>query len=195
MARTADLSRKTNETDIAVSINLDGAGTHTIETGVGFFDHMLTHLAKHGMFDLNVKCVGDLHIDAHHTVEDVGIALGQCLSDAVGDKRGIHRYGQATVPMDEALASAYIDLSGRPFLVWNASIPSELLGNFSSPLAEEFCRALSSSAKCNLHVIVHHGHNTHHIIEAIFKALARALRQAVEIDPRQNAIPSTKGVL
>ena len=195
MARTATLKRKTNETDIAVSLNLDGTGTHQLQTGVGFFDHMLTHLAKHGLFDLEVNCDGDLHIDAHHSVEDVGIALGQCLNEAIGDKKGIRRFGQATVPMDEALASAYVDLSGRPFLVWNAAIPLELLGTFSSQLAEEFWRAMSSSGRMTLHVIVHHGHNTHHIVEAIFKAVARALRQAVEIDPRQTAIPSTKGVL
>ena len=195
MARTATLTRKTNETDIALSIDLDGTGTHQLQTGVGFFDHMLTHLAKHGLFDLEVKCDGDLHIDAHHSVEDVGIALGQCLSDAVGDKKGIRRFGQATVPMDEALASAYVDLSGRPFLVWNAAIPLELLGNFSSQLAEEFWRAMSSSGRFTLHVMVYHGHNTHHIIEAIFKAVAQALRQAIEIDPRQTSIPSTKGVL
>lgn len=195
MARTATLKRKTNETDIAVSLNLDGTGTHQLQTGVGFFDHMLTHLAKHGLFNLEVNCDGDLHIDAHHSVEDVGIALGQCLNEAIGDKKGIRRFGQATVPMDEALASAYVDLSGRPFLVWNAAIPLELLGTFSSQLAEEFWRAMSSSGRMTLHVIVHHGHNTHHIVEAIFKAVARALRQAVEIDPRQTAIPSTKGVL
>lgn len=195
MSRTAHLHRETAETQIDVALQLDGTGKAVIATGVGFLDHMLTHLARHGRFDLSVQAKGDLHIDAHHTVEDVGICIGKCLGQALGDKAGIRRYGDATVPMDETLATAAVDLSGRPFLVWRADVPNELLGNFSSQLAEEFWRAVSSAGVFNLHVVVHHGSNTHHIIEAIFKAVARALRQAVEPDPRTTDIPSTKGVL
>ena len=195
MLRTAQIRRVTAETKIDLTLNLDGTGTAQVETGVGFFDHMLTHLAKHGLFDLAVNCAGDLHIDAHHTVEDVGICIGKALTQALGDKAGIRRYGDATVPMDETLVTAAVDLSGRPFLVWKADVPNELLGTFSSQLAEEFWRAVSSSGSFNLHVIVHHGRNTHHIIEATFKAIARALRQAVELDPRAVGVPSTKGVL
>ncbi len=195
MLRTAQIRRVTAETKIDLTLNLDGTGTAQVETGVGFFDHMLTHLAKHGLFDLAVNCAGDLHIDAHHTVEDVGICIGKALIQALGDKAGIRRYGDATVPMDETLVTAAVDLSGRPFLVWKADVPNELLGTFSSQLAEEFWRAVSSSGSFNLHVIVHHGCNTHHIIEATFKAIARALRQAVEPDPRAVGVPSTKGVL
>ncbi len=195
MPRTAQIRRVTAETKIDLTLNLDGTGTAQVETGVGFFDHMLTHLAKHGLFDLAVNCAGDLHIDAHHTVEDVGICIGKALTQALGDKAGIRRYGDATVPMDETLVTAAVDLSGRPFLVWKADVPNELLGTFSSQLAEEFWRAVSSSGSFNLHVVVHHGRNTHHIIEATFKAIARALRQAVEPDPRAVGVPSTKGVL
>lgn len=195
MPRTAALHRETAETKIDLFLNLDGEGRPDIATGVGFFDHMLTHLAKHGLFDLTVKCHGDLHIDAHHSVEDVGICFGKCLAEAIGDKSGIRRYGSATVPMDETLVTAAVDLSGRPFLVWNAEAPNETLGNFHSSLAEEFWRAASSAGAFNLHVILHHGKNTHHIIEAIFKATARALRAATELDPRVCGVPSTKGVL
>ena len=195
MPRTARISRTTAETAIELDLNLDGSGQVEIATGVGFFDHMLTHLGKHGLFDLKVKAKGDLHIDAHHTVEDVGICFGKALVQALGDKAGIRRYGDATVPMDEVLATVAVDLSGRPFLVWNANVPNELLGTFASQLAEEFWRAVSSVGVMNLHVVVHHGRNTHHIVEGIFKACARALRQAVELDPRASGIPSTKGVL
>jgi len=195
MPRTAGISRKTAETDIALSLTLDGTGTAAVNTGVGFFDHMLAHVAKHGMFDLTASCTGDLHIDAHHTVEDVGICFGKALAQALGDKTGIRRYGDATVPMDEALVTAAVDLSGRPFLVWKADFPTELLGTFSSQLAEEFWRAVSSAGLLTLHVVLHHGKNTHHIVETIFKAVARALRAAVEADPRAAGIPSTKGVL
>lgn len=195
MPRTAQLKRETTETRIELSLDLDGSGRHELQTGVGFFDHMLTHLARHGLLDLVVRCQGDLHIDAHHTVEDVGICFGKCLVQALGDKAGIRRYGSATVPMDETLVTAAVDLSGRPFLVWQANIPNETLGIFHSSLAEEFWRAVSSAGLFNLHVIVHHGHNTHHIIEAIFKAIARAIRAAVEPDPRVIGVPSTKGVL
>jgi imidazoleglycerol-phosphate dehydratase len=195
MPRTAVVRRTTAETDIDLTLTLDGTGKSEVSTGVGFFDHMLTHVAKHGLFDLTVTCKGDLHIDAHHTVEDVGICLGQALAQAVGDKAGIRRYGDATVPMDEALVTAAVDLSGRPFLVWRADVPTELLGTFSSQLAEEFCRAVSIAARLTLHVVLHHGKNTHHVVETIFKATARALREAVEMDPRGTGVPSTKGVL
>jgi imidazoleglycerol-phosphate dehydratase len=195
MPRTATIRRETAETTIDLTLNLDGTGAHTLATGVGFFDHMLTHLAKHGIFDLAVQCRGDLHVDSHHTVEDVGICLGKCVAEALGTKAGIRRYGSATVPMDETLVTAAVDLSGRPFLVWNAAVPNEMLGTFHSSLAEEFWRAVSSAGGFNLHVVLHHGRNTHHIVEAVFKATARALRQATEPDPRATGIPSTKGVL
>ena len=177
MARTATITRKTAETDIALSLNLDGSGKAEVSTGVGFFDHMLTHIAKHGLFDLTVKCKGDLHIDAHHTVEDVGICFGKALKQALGDKAGIRRFGDCTLPMDETLVTAAVDLSGRPFLVWRADVPVETLGTFSSQLAEEFWRAVSSAGLLTLHVVLHHGRNTHHIVEAIFKACARASRR------------------
>src|SRR5262249_43750565 len=164
-------------------------------TGVGFFDHMLTLLARHSLIDLTVHAEGDLHVEAHHTVEDVGICLGKALAQALGDKAGVRRYGDATVPMDEALVTAAVDLSGRPFCVWRAEVPLETLGTFSSQLAEEFFRAVASAGALTLHVVLHHGRNTHHIIEAMFKATARALRQAVEADPRSPGVPSTKGVL
>lgn len=195
MSRTATIRRQTSETKIDLTLDLDGAGAADVATGVGFFDHMLNHVAKHGLFDLTAKCAGDLHIDAHHTVEDVGICFGKSLVEALGDKAGIRRYGDATVPMDEALVTAAVDLSGRPFLAWQADVPLETLGTFGSQLAEEFWRAASSAGLFNLHVVLHHGRNTHHIIEAIFKAVARALRQACELDPRRAGVPSTKGVL
>jgi imidazoleglycerol-phosphate dehydratase len=195
MSRTASIRRQTAETTIDLTLNLDGSGSHTLATGVGFFDHMLTHLARHGLFDLTVKCQGDLHVDSHHSVEDVGICVGKTLAQALGDKAGIRRYGSATVPMDETLVTAAVDLSGRPFLVWKADVPNEMLGTFHSSLAEEFWRAASSAGAFNLHVVLHHGRNTHHIVEAVFKAVARALRQATEPDPRVTGIPSTKGVL
>jgi imidazoleglycerol-phosphate dehydratase len=195
MPRTATVRRETAETKIELTLNLDGSGKADVATGVGFFDHMLTHIAKHGLLDLSVKCAGDLHVDAHHSVEDVGLAFGTALAQALGDKAGIRRYGDATVPMDEALVTAAIDLSGRPFLVWKADVPRELLGTFSSQLAEEFWRAVSSSGKLTLHVVLHHGRNTHHVVETIFKACARVLRVACEPDPRGAGVPSTKGVL
>src|SRR5438067_9418781 len=156
---------------------------------------MLTHLGKHGLFDLKIAAKGALHIDSHHTVEDIGICFGKALAQALGDKAGIRRYGDATVPMDETLVTVAVDLSGRPFLVWKVTLPPETLGNFNTGLAEEFWRAASSAGGFNLHVLAHHGHNSHHIIEAVFKATARALRQAVEPDPRATGVPSTKGVL
>ena len=195
MARTATIRRATAETDIELTLDLDGTGKCTVATGVGFFDHMLTHLAKHGLFDLAVSCKGDLHIDAHHTVEDVGICFGKAMVEALGTKAGIRRYGDATVPMDEALVTAAVDLSGRPFLAWNAEFPTELLGTFSSALAEEFWRAVSSAGLLTLHVELRRGKNAHHIVETIFKACARGLRVAVEPDPRGAGVPSTKGVL
>jgi imidazoleglycerol-phosphate dehydratase len=193
--RHAAVSRETGETKVELQINLDGTGKAEVATGVGFFDHMLTLLARHGLIDLTVKASGDLHVDAHHTVEDVGICLGKALAQALGDKSGVRRYGDATVPMDETLVTAAVDLSGRPFCVWKAEVPAETLGAFSSQLAEEFWRAVASNAALTLHVVLHHGRNTHHVIEGIFKATARALRAAVEDDPRAAGVPSTKGVL
>lgn len=195
MSRIATIERKTSETEIELRLDLDGVGRSQIATGIGFFDHMLTHLARHGMFDLNVTAKGDLHIDAHHTVEDVGICLGKALVQALGNKANIRRYGSATLPMDETLVTSAVDLSGRPFLVWKVDVANETLGTFHSSLAEEFWRAVASAGLLNLHLVLEHGRNTHHIIEAIFKATARALRHATEIDPRATGIPSTKGVL
>jgi imidazoleglycerol-phosphate dehydratase len=195
MGRTAQIRRETAETKIELTIDLDGSGRAEIGTGVGFFDHMLTLLAKHSLIDLKLEAKGDLHIDPHHTVEDVGICFGKALAQAVGDKAGIRRYGSATLPMDEVLATAAVDLSGRHFFIWQAEVPKEILGTFNAPLAEEFWRAVSANGLFNLHVICHYGQNTHHIIEGIFKATARALRQALEIDPRMPGVPSTKGVL
>jgi imidazoleglycerol-phosphate dehydratase len=193
--RKASLARETGETKIRLNLDLDGTGKGEIATGVGFFDHMLTLLTRHSLIDLAVHAEGDLHVDAHHTVEDVGICYGQALSEALGNKAGIRRYGSATVPMDETLVTAAIDLSGRPFCVWQAEVPLEMLGTFNAPLAEEFWRAVSSRGAFTLHVVLHHGRNTHHLVEGIFKACARALRHAVEPDPRMTGIPSTKGVL
>lgn len=193
--RTANIRRDTAETKIALGVNLDGTGQSKLATGIGFFDHMLTLLAKHSLIDLTVEAQGDLHVDPHHTVEDVGICFGKVLTQALGDKAGIRRYGQAIVPMDETLVTVALDLSGRSFCVWQVDLPPEMLGTFNAPLAEEFWRAVSGAGTFNLHVLCHHGRNSHHIIEGIFKAAARALRQAVEMDPRATGIPSTKGVL
>lgn len=193
--RTAELRRETGETQISLKIRLDGTGQSTVRTGVGFLDHMLTLLAKHSLIDLEVDAVGDLHVDAHHTVEDVGICLGKAITQAVGDKAGIRRYGHFTLPMDETLATVALDLSGRSFCVWSVKLPPEMLGTFNAPLAEEFFRAVAGSGALTLHAVCHYGVNSHHIIEAVFKAFARALRMAVEIDPRQTGVPSTKGVL
>ncbi len=193
--RQAALRRDTQETRIEVSIDLDGDGRSDISTGVGFFDHMLTHLARHGLFDITVKAEGDLHIDAHHTVEDVGICLGKAFAQAVGEPKGLTRYGQAAVPMDEALAEAIVDFSGRPFLVFDASLPPVRLGEFDAELAEEFLRAFAVNARITLHVLLRYGKNTHHGIEAMFKAVARAMRAAVTADPRVHGVPSTKGML
>ena len=195
MSRTATTHRETAETRIALSLDLEGAGRAQVATGVGFFDHMLTVLAKHSLIDLTVEANGDLHVDAHHTVEDVGICYGQALAQALGEKAGIRRYGSATLPMDEVLVTAAVDLSGRAYCVWQADMPSEMLGTFNAALAEEFWRAAASHGAFNLHVLCHYGRNAHHIVEGIFKATARALRQAVEPDPRMAGVPSTKGVL
>src|SRR5262245_5464576 len=195
MNRTAKIQRQTAETKIDLTLDLDGTGRADLATGVGFFDHMLTLLARHSLIDLTLRADGDLHVDSHHTVEDVGICLGKALIQALGDKAGIRRYGSATLPMDEALVTAAVDLCGRPFCVWKVEVPLETLGTFNSQLAEEFWRGVSSSGLFALHVVGHHGKNTHHLIEGAFKATARALREAVEPDPRMPGVPSTKGVL
>lgn len=191
--RKAKIERKTNETEITVEVNLDGIGSYDINTGVGFFDHMLTHLSKHSRVDIKINAKGDLDVDQHHTVEDVGIALGSCIDKALGDKCGIARYGNSTVPMEDALATAVIDLSGRPFCVYKAEYRTEKIGDFDVECVEEFLRAFINNAKCNLHVDVPYGTNSHHIAEAIFKALGQSLGKAVRIESDQ--IPSTKGVL
>jgi len=194
--RRAEISRETSETAITVALGLDGEGRADIATGIGFLDHMLTALARHGLFDLKVRAKGDLHIDFHHTTEDVGIVIGQCLRQALGDKRGIRRYGAAVIPMDEALAEAAVDISGRPFLAWSVTFAQPKIGEMDTELFEEFFRALAFNAGITLHVTQKAGTNAHHVAEACFKALARALREAVEPDPRAiSAIPSTKGIL
>lgn len=196
MARTAQLDRKTSETQISISINLDGTGKADVATGIGFLDHMLNALARHSMIDLTIHAQGDLHIDPHHTVEDVGITLGKAVHLALGDKAGIRRYGNCTLPMDETLVTAAVDFCGRSYLVWKAEVPLSRLGEFDTELAEDFWQGFASQAQCNLHILLHYGRNTHHMIEAIFKAAARAIRQAVEIDPRATGVvPSTKGTL
>lgn len=194
--RTASLSRSTRETEISVRLDLDGRGDADISTGVGFFDHMLTQIARHGLIDLEVKAKGDLHIDDHHTVEDVGIALGQCFRKALGDKAGITRYADVTLPLDEALSRVVIDISGRPYLVFRTAFHAAKIGSFDTQLVEEWFRAFAMQAGLTLHVETFYGSNDHHIAESCFKALARALRLAVAIDPAQGGrVPSTKGVL
>lgn len=193
--RTATLTRQTAETKITVSLNLDQESGIDIQTGVGFFDHMLTLLAKHGRFGLKVTAEGDLEVDAHHTVEDTGIVLGECLKQALGQKEQIERYGQATIPMDEVLAQVVIDLSGRSYLVFDADLTNHKLGNFETEITEDFFQALAFSAKMNLHARIIYGRNTHHKIEGLFKATGRALRQAVTINPAIKGVNSTKGVI
>lgn len=195
MSRFSSVSRKTNETNIELSLNIDGEGVSNLETGVPFLTHMLDLFTKHGQFDLTVNAVGDTEVDDHHTTEDIGICLGQVLREALGDKRGIKRYGNAFVPMDEALAQVVVDLSNRPHLEMRANFPSHKVGTFDTELVHEFLWKLALEARMNLHVIVHYGQNTHHIIEAIFKALARALDEATTVDPRIKGVPSTKGML
>src|SRR2546430_5311087 len=194
-ARTAEISRKTKETDIRLALNLDGGGKSAARSGVGFFDHMLDLLARHSLIDLSLDAKGDLDVDAHHTVEDVGIVLGQAIEKALGDKRGIYRYGWVIMPMDESLAQVAIDLSGRPAFVFQVKFPRGQIGDFPAELVEEFFKSLATNAKMNLHITVPYGTNNHHISEAIFKATAKALRQATSADPRNTDVPSTKGSL
>ncbi len=193
--RTSHIERKTAETKISLKLNLDGSGANQVQTGVGFLDHMLVLLARHSLIDLEVTAEGDLQVDAHHTTEDVGICLGQAVRECLGDKSGIRRYGHCSLPMEESLVTSAIDFSGRSFLVFQAPMPSSKVGDFDSELIEDFWQAFASNVQCNLHVLLHYGRNTHHIAEAIFKATARAMRSAIEIDPRQPGIPSSKGVL
>lgn len=195
MSRYARINRKTSETDIELTLELDGKGEATVDTGIGFFDHMLKSFAKHGLFDLNVKIKGDLHVDCHHTVEDAGIVLGAAIKKALGDKNSIKRYGSFLLPMDEALVMCAIDLSGRPYLVYDAKFGAERVGYFDTEMAKEFFYAVSYSAGMNLHIKEMYGDNSHHIIEAMFKAFARALDEAVTVDPRVGGLPSTKGAL
>jgi imidazoleglycerol-phosphate dehydratase len=195
MSRTAQISRTTGETDIRVSLNLDGTGEGTRQTGVGFYDHMLDAFARHGGFDLDVDAKGDLETGSHHTVEDVGIAIGQAIDEALGDRSGITRFGHAVVPMDDARASAAIDVSGRPYVAFEGDIPPRTIGGFETDLVEEFLRAVANNAKLTVHVTVERGRDPHHLVEASFKAFARALRQALAIDPSVTGIPSTKGLL
>ena len=194
-ARAAEVRRRTKETDVRVRLVLDGGGASQVSTGVAFLDHMLELFARHGLFDLEVECRGDLHIDDHHSVEDVAITLGQALAKALGDKAGITRYGEATVPMDEALCRAVVDLSGRFYLVYEVETRRQTIGNFSVELAEHFWRSFAEKLRCNLHIDCLRGRNTHHILEGTFKATARALREAVARDPRVRGVLSTKGVL
>jgi imidazoleglycerol-phosphate dehydratase len=194
--RRADVKRKTNETDITVSVNLDGTGAYDIETGIGFLDHMLDQLSKHSLIDIKVRAKGDLHIDFHHTAEDVGIALGEAIKRALGDKKGIRRYASADLVMDEAMTRVALDVSGRPFLVWKVAFNRDKVGEMDTELFREWFQAFAMNAGITLHVETPYGDNNHHIAESAFKALARALRSAVEIDPRaKDAIPSTKGTL
>ncbi len=194
--RTATIARKTSETSIDVTLNLDGTGVYDVQTGVGFFDHMLEQLSRHSLIDLTVRTVGDLHIDEHHTVEDTGIAIGEAFARALGDKRGIRRYGDALSPMDETLTRVALDISGRPWLVWKVRFSQSRLGTMDTEMFEHFCHSFAQAAGITLHVETLYGTNNHHIAESIFKGLARCLRTATEIDPRKaDAIPSTKGVL
>lgn len=195
MPRTASINRQTAETQISLSLNLEGTGAARINTGVGFFDHMLTLFARHGLIDLDIEADGDLHVDQHHTVEDVGICLGQALAKAWGDKQGIVRYGSLTLPMEETLVTVAADLSGRAWYVSNLDFPTEKIGEFDAQLVDDFWQAVSANALINLHIVQHYGRNSHHIAEATFKAAARAIRAAVAHDPRQQGVPSSKGVL
>ena len=193
--RRAEVTRNTAETEITVAVNLDGTGAYDIQTGIGFFDHMLDQLARHSLIDITLRAKGDLHIDDHHTIEDCGIALGQALAQALGDKRGIRRYGHFRLAMDDAQVACALDLSARPYLVWNLAFPTAKIGSFDTELVREFFQALATHGGITLHIDLIHGLNSHHIAEAAFKALARALRDAVEQDPRSPGLPSTKGTL
>lgn len=194
-ARQANIQRETRETRISLELNIDGTGVANINSGVGFLDHMLTLFAKHAAVDLAVHAQGDLHIDMHHTTEDIGIVLGQAIAAALGAKQGIRRYGCFTLPMDETLVTSAIDLSGRAYLVFNAPFANAKIGEFDTELVEDFWQAVANNAQCNLHVLLHYGRNCHHIAEAVFKSVARAFRAAVEMDPRMPGVPSTKGAL
>lgn len=193
--RTAEIVRKTRETDIRLWLDLDGTGRSKMASGVGFLDHMLELFSRHSLIDLEVECVGDLHVDAHHTTEDIGICLGQALDRALGDKAGIRRYGHVILPMDETLVTCAVDLGGRPYWAWQAPMPSPRIGEFDSELVADFWQAVSVHARMNLHVLLHYGRNAHHVSEAIFKGLARSIRDAAEFDPRGQGVPSTKGSL
>ncbi|MEI7899190.1 MAG: imidazoleglycerol-phosphate dehydratase HisB [bacterium] len=195
MARTATLARKTRETDIAVTLNLDGTGTCQVETGIGFLNHMLELFARHALVDLEVKADGDVNVDYHHTVEDVGLVLGSCINKALGERRGIRRYGFSLMPMDEALCEVALDLGGRPFLVFASAMKHMQVRDFEVKLLEEFFRALSVETRMNLHIRQAYGDEAHHVCEAVFKGFARALRMAVELDPRESGIPSSKGMI
>ncbi len=195
MTRKATINRKTAETQIVLELDLDGSGKSDVETGVGFLDHMLDLFAKHAVIDLKVRANGDLHVDQHHTVEDTGICLGLALREALGDKRGIRRYGHFTLPMEETLVTVAVDFSGRTMLAYQAPVPAAKIGDFDSELLEDFWQSVAANALCNLHVMLHYGRNSHHIAEAVFKGAARAVRMAVESDPRMPGVPSTKGTL
>jgi imidazoleglycerol-phosphate dehydratase len=195
LGRTAQIQRQTGETSIRVQINLDGSGKTKIHSGIGFLDHMLDLLGRHSLIDLEVEAQGDLHIDDHHTCEDIGIALGQAMDKALGNRAGIRRYGHMTLPMDEALVTSAVDLGGRFSFHWNAVLPAPKIGTFDSELIEHFWESWAVNSRANLHVLLHHGRNTHHIAEGVFKSIAKSLRMAVEKDPRSDAIPSTKGTL
>jgi imidazoleglycerol-phosphate dehydratase len=193
--RSAEILRKTRETDIRLTLDLDGQGRADVHTGIGFLDHMLELFARHSLVDLAVACTGDLHVDGHHTTEDVGLCLGQAIDRALGDRAGIRRYGHAILPMDETLVTVAVDLGGRPYWAWDVTMPTARVGDFDSELVADFWQAVAAQGRMNLHVLLHHGRNTHHVSEAIFKGAARALRTAFEPDPRSPGIPSTKGTL
>ena len=194
-SRTAEIARKTRETEIRLRLDLDGSGRSEVASGIGFLDHMLELFARHALIDLDVACTGDLHVDFHHSTEDIGICLGQAIDRALGDKSGIRRYGHIVLPMDEALVTCAVDLGGRPYFAWQAPMPAPKIGEFDSELVADFWQAVAVNGRMNLHVLLHHGRNTHHIAEAIFKGLARSLRDAMERDPRTQGVPSTKGTL
>lgn len=195
MSRESKITRKTNETDITFGLNIDGCGTYVVDTGIGFFDHMMTHIAKHGLFNLDITCTGDLQVDCHHTIEDIGIVFGQCIKEAVGDKHGIKRYGSAIIPMDETLVLCALDLSGRPYLNYDVTLTTPRLGQMDTEMVEEFFRAVAMHAEMNLHVKLLDGKNNHHIVEGIFKAFGNALDQATMVDERIKGALSTKGML
>lgn len=195
LRRSAEIVRKTRETDIILTLDLDGQGRAEVKTGIGFLDHMLELFARHSLVDLTVACAGDVHVDGHHTTEDVGLCLGQAIDRALGDRAGIRRYGHAILPMDETLVTVAVDLGGRPYWVWEVAMPTARVGDFDSELVADFWQAVATQGRMNLHVLLHHGRNTHHVSEAIFKGAARALRAAFEADLRSPGIPSTKGTL